>query len=91
MFMARWDPKKNELLKATRNVSFEQVEECMRNGEVLDDYEHPNQAKYPGQKIMVVRINGYCCIVPYKPEPDGDIWLKTIVQSRVAQKKFGGA
>lgn len=24
-------------------------------------------------------------------EPDGDIWLKTIVQSRVAQKKFGGA
>ncbi len=27
------------MLKATRNVSFEQVEECMRNGEVLDDYD----------------------------------------------------
>ena len=91
MSMARWNPKKNELLKATRNVSFEQVEECMRNGEVLDDYDNPNQEKYPGQKIMVVRLNGYCCLVPYKPEPDGDIWLKTIVQSRVAQKKFGGA
>lgn len=57
--MARWNPEKNELLKATRNVSFEQVEEIMRREEVLDDYEHPNQEKYPGQRVMVVRINGY--------------------------------
>ena len=39
---------------------------------------------------MVVRIEGYCYVVPYKPEPDGDIWLKTIVLSRVAQRKYGG-
>ena len=89
--MARWNSEKNELLKATRKVSFEQVEEIMRREEVLDDYEHPNQEKYPGQRVMVVRINGYCCLVPYKPEPDGDIWLKTIVQSRTVQKKYGGA
>ncbi|MBR3073309.1 hypothetical protein [Fibrobacter sp.] len=79
--MARRNSEKNELLKATRNVSFEQVKELMRREEVLDDYEHPNQKKYPGQRVMVVRINGYCCLVPYKPEPDGDMWLKTIVQS----------
>ena len=79
--MARWNSEKNELLKATRNVSFEQIKELMRREEVLDDYEHPNQKKYPGQIVMVVRINGYCCLVPYKPEPDGDMWLKTIVQS----------
>lgn len=89
--MARWNSEKNELLKATRHISFEQVEELMRREEVLDDYEHPNQEKYPGQRVMVVRINGYCCLVPYKPEPNGDIWLKTIVQSRTAQKKYGGA
>ena len=79
--MARRNSEKNELLKATRNVSFEQVKELMRREEVLDDYEHLNQKKYPGQRVMVVRINGYCCLVPYKPEPDGDMWLKTIVQS----------
>lgn len=88
--MARWNSEKNELLKVTRNVSFEQVEEIMRKKEVLDDYEHPNQEKYPGQRIMVVKIDGYCYVVPYKPEPDGDIWLKTVVPSRVAQRKYGG-
>ena len=35
-------------------------------------------------------IEDYCYVVPYKPEPDGDIWLKTIVPSRVAQRKYGG-
>ena len=88
--MARWNSEKNELLKATRHVSFEQIEEIMRNKEVLDDYEHPNQEKYPGQRIMVVRIESYCYVVPYKPEPDVNIWLKTIVPSRVAQRKYGG-
>ncbi len=88
--MARWDPRKNEWLKVTRHVSFEQVEEIMRKKEVLDDYKHPNQEKYPGQRVLVVRIDGYCCNVPYKPEPDGDIWLKTIIPSRVSQKKYGG-
>ncbi len=88
--MARWDPRKNEWLKVTRHVSFEQVEEIMRKKEVLDDYKHPDQEKYPGQRVLVVRIDGYCCNVPYKPEPDGDIWLKTIIPSRVSQKKYGG-
>lgn len=88
--MARWDPRKNEWLKVTRHVSFEQVEEIMRKKVVLDDYKHPNQEKYPGQRVLVVRIDGYCCNVPYKPEPDGDIWLKTIIPSRVSQKKYGG-
>lgn len=58
--MARWNSEKNELLKVTRHVSFEQM------------------------------IDGYCYVVPYKPEPDGDIWLKTVVPSRVAQRKYGG-
>lgn len=88
--MARWNHEKNELLKNTRNVSFEDVLTAIAKGDLICDYEHPNQNKYRGQRIMEVLINGYVHIVPYKPEPDGDVWLKTIIPSRKANKKHGG-
>lgn len=61
----------------------------MDNDYLIDDTEHPDQKKYPGQRIMVINIEGYACLVPYI-ETEDEIFLKTIIQSRKATKKYLG-
>lgn len=82
-----WDNEKNELLKNGRGVCFEQVVLLMEKGEVLDTIEHPNQKRYPGQKIAVVIIDTYAYLVPYVQHND-EIFLKTIIPSRKATNKY---
>ena len=77
---------KNELLKDNRGVCFEQVVLLMERGEVLDTIEHPNQERYPGQKIAVVIIDAYAYLVPYV-EHNEEIFLKTIIPGRKATNK----
>jgi len=87
MNIFRWDNEKNELLKTTRGVSFEQVVLLMEKGEILDTIENPNQEKYPGQKIAVLMIDTYVYLVPYV-ENNKEIFLKTIIPSRKATNKY---
>ena len=87
MHIFRWDNEKNELLKNTRGVCFEQVVLLMERGEVLDTIEHPNQERYLGQKIAVVMIDTYVYLVPYV-EHNEEIFLKTIIPGRKATKKY---
>ena len=87
MNIFRWDNEKNELVKSTRGVCFEQVVLLMERGEVLDTIEHPNQERYPGQKIAVVMIDTYVYLVPYV-EHNEEIFLKTIIPSRKATNKY---
>jgi uncharacterized DUF497 family protein len=87
MKVFRWDNEKNEWLKKNRGVSFEQVIVLMERGDVLETIEHPNQNKYPGQKIATVRIDDYAYLVPYVQESE-DIFLKTIIPSRKATNKY---
>jgi uncharacterized DUF497 family protein len=87
MNIFRWDNEKNELLKSTRGVCFEQVVLIMERGEVLDTIEHPNQERYPGQKIAVVMIDAYVYLVPYVVHNE-EIFLKTIIPSRKATNKY---
>jgi hypothetical protein len=54
---------------------------------ILDTIEHPNQERYPGQKIAVVMIDAYAYLVPYV-EQNGEILLKTIIPSRKATNKY---
>ena len=54
-------------------------------GDLLDVLAHPNQARYPGQRILVVRLNGTVHLVPYA-EPDDHLFLKTIIPSRRDQR-----
>jgi len=58
----------------------------MERGEVLDTIEHPNQERYPGQKIAVVMIDTYIYLVTYVENND-EIFLKTIIPSRKATNK----
>ncbi len=86
MKVFRWDNEKNEWLKNNRGVSFEQVVILMERGDVLETIEHPNQNRYPGQKVATVLIDDYAYLVPYVQESD-EIFLKTIIPSRKATNK----
>ncbi len=87
MKVFRWDNEKNELLKNSRGVCFEQVVILMEREDILETIEHPNQNKYPGQKIATVMIDDYAYLVPYVQESD-EIFLKTIIPSRKATNKY---
>lgn len=82
-----WDSQKNENLKSQRNVSFEDVLYYIANDKLLAIIEHPNQEKYKNQKIYVVNVNNYAYLVPFV-ETESQIFLKTIIPSRKATKKY---
>jgi uncharacterized DUF497 family protein len=84
-----WNPEKNELLKRERNISFEEVVFHIERGDEVDLFEHPNQERYPNQKISVVVIDDYAYLVPYV-ESEKEIFLKTIIPSRKATKQYVG-
>jgi uncharacterized DUF497 family protein len=82
-----WNQEKNELLKAERQVSFEEVVLSIEMGFLLDVLEHPKQEKYKGQRIFVVNIDDYIYLLPFV-ENDDEVFLKTIIPSRKATKKY---
>ena len=82
-----WSPEKNAQLMAERGLCFEAVVVAIEAGELLDVQEHPSQARYPGQRILVVQINGYVLLVPYVDAGD-HLFLKTIIPSRKAQRHY---
>ena len=82
-----WDPGKNEWLKSKRGISFEQVIFHLSQGDVWKIADHPNQKKYPGQKLYFVTVDDYVYIVPHKKEK-GYVFLKTIIPSRRATKDY---
>jgi len=84
-----WNNEKNRLLKMERNVSFEEVVFYIEKKQVLDIVEHPNQEKYKGQKIFIINIHNYAYLVPFVESEEG-IFLKTIIPSRKATKKYLG-
>ena len=84
-----WDNDKNELLKRTRGISFEDVVFHIRNGDVLDIITHPNVGRYPEQNVIVLNIEGYVYLVPYIKK-SGNRFLKTIIPSRKATKEYLG-
>lgn len=82
-----WNPSKNEELKITRNVSFEDVLIAIKEERLLDIVEHPNKNKYANQKIFIVELKGYAYLVPFLEESN-NIFLKTIIPSRKATKQY---
>jgi len=80
-----WNPDKNEWLKKNRNISFEQIIFHLGQGDIWGTSDHPNQDRYPGQKLYFVIVDNYMYIVPHVVEEDY-IFLKTIIPSRKATK-----
>ncbi len=83
----RWSPEKNEMLRADRGISFENVVVAIESGGLLDILAHPNQAKYPRQKLLVVECDNYAYLVPYVEEEDY-FFLQTVIPSRKATRDY---
>lgn len=83
-----WSRQKNQQLIEQRGISFETVVSAIEQGALLDVLVHPNQDRYPGQSIYVVAIQAYVHLVPFVIQPDGTRFLKTIIPSRKATRKY---
>lgn len=82
-----WNSGKNKWLKETRNISFEKVIFHLSRGDVWSTADHPDQKKYPNQRIYFVNINNYIYMVPYVTHKN-EIFLKTIIPSRKATRMY---
>lgn len=82
-----WNQNKNEILKQERNISFEIIIFQIESGHLLDIIENKNQEKYKNQKVFVVEFEDYAFLVPFM-ETDDELFLKTIIPSRKATKKY---
>ncbi len=86
----KWNTEKNELLAKQRGITFEEIVQGIEAGNKVVEVDHPDQERYPGQKIMIVDMQGYAYLVPFVFDGQGDIFLKTIIPSRKATKKYLG-
>ncbi len=87
MKLFEWDSRKNTQLKKERGVSFEDIVFYIDKGGVMDVVPHPQQSKYPGQRMFIINVENYAYLVPFI-ESEDVIFLKTIIPSRKATKKY---
>jgi len=88
-----WDPAKNERLQRERHISFDDVKYHLTSSEPLGDIQNPNQERYPGQRLYIVRINNGAWVVPYR-RTGGYVFLYTAYPSekftRIYRDQLGG-
>ena len=82
-----WDVDKNKKLIQERDISFEEIIVAIEEGRLIDVVQHKNKSKYPQQKIFIVNVAEYAYLVPFV-EDEHKIFLKTIIPSRKATKKY---
>jgi uncharacterized DUF497 family protein len=83
----RWSSEKNEMLRAERGISFENIVVAVESGDLLDILAHPNPTKYPKQRVLVVACDNYAYLVPFVEEDDY-FFLKTVIPSRKATREY---
>ena len=87
-FSITFNEEKNQLLKATRRVSFEDVLSYIKAKKILDNIAHPSK-KHSNQRLYVIQIGGYIYAVPYVYNAEKqEIFLKTIYPSRILMKLY---
>jgi len=82
-----WNSEKNEQLINERGISFERVIYHIEKEGVFDVISHPNPSQYPNQRMFIVDIDNYAYLVPFV-ENESEIFLKTIIPSRKATRKY---
>ncbi len=82
-----WNEDKNKKLQEERGITFEEIENAILNGGLLDDMEHPRLER-KHQRMLIVQIEGYTYCVPYITEENGSYFLKTAFKSRKARKDY---
>jgi len=82
-----WNVEKNAQLLLERDICFEEILVLLDRGCLLDVRQHPQQNRYPGQKIFVVRGIRDTYLVLYV-ETEEHRFFKTIYPSRKAEKTY---
>jgi len=85
----RWNHEKNEQLKVDREISFEEIVLALEGNGLLDILRHPNESKYPNQRILIIEFERYVYLVPFVEDVDY-YFLKTIIPSRKASRDYLG-
>lgn len=85
----KWNLEKNTLLKKERGVCFEDVIAQIYEDNILDIIKHPNEQKYPKQKIYIILLQNYVHMIPFVKDGN-EIFLKSIVPSRKMHKLYKG-
>jgi uncharacterized DUF497 family protein len=83
----KWNEEKNNILKNTRNISFEEIVIAISNGNLVDTIVNPNMSDYKGQIINLVKIDEYIYAVP-AVVIDTSCHLITIYKSRKYTKLY---
>jgi len=87
-FDINFNEEKNQLLKATRGVGFDEIIDAMHKGGLLADIAHLSKSR-PQQRLYVVKIKKYAYAVPYVMNTEkNEIFLKTAYASRALTKKY---
>ena len=86
-----WDDAKNGHLKDLRNISFEEIVICIRDGRVVSVLEHPQKEIYKNQFLYLIEYKNYIYVVPHVyDEKKQEIFLKTIYPSRKYTSRYLG-
>ena len=83
MLEFEWSEEKNELLKNTRDVSFEELVQAYASGAFYKIRPHPDVDKYPRQSLLIISIRGYIHCAPFVWKGSRVVFLKTLYKSRV--------
>lgn len=87
-FDINFNEEKNQLLKATRGIGFDEIIQALGRGDLLADITHPSKS-HPNQRLYIVQVKQYAYAVPYVINPKkNEIFLKTAYASRALTKKY---
>lgn len=85
-YRIEYSEEKNQLLKETRGICFEDIVGAYEKRRVIDDIKSKT---HPNQRILIVKMKEYIYAVPYVVDgKKRTIFLKTIYPSRVLVKKY---
>ncbi len=87
-FKLNFNEEKNQILKATRGICFDDVIVAIRKKNLLASIVHPS-SRHSNQWMYIIEIEGYAYVVPYvKNAEKNEIFLKTVYASRFMTKKY---
>ncbi len=82
-----FSPDKDSKVTGERRISFQDAINAIMDNRALAFVQHPNQDKYPNQKIIYVDIEEEVYVMPCVEDSD-TIFLKTLFPSRKACRLF---
>lgn len=88
MSFYNWNKEKNEWLKKNRKIGFEDIVFLISDGCLLEIVKNPGK-KYQNQFMFIIKFDNYIYLVPFVINKN-EIFLKTIIPSRKATKKYIG-